>query len=318
MNHVQKESEPEFKGFIDFDDSFGIAGAAAPQSSLQRFLSRVSGPLFWIFFLFMIFIFIGYAAYFLFVMLSPFYPQFFSGLLKTVYSLPAPVLSVISLFLVFHIAFAVCLAFLNFAVSFAEFYLSGKSLKRHLISLLSPAVKPVFWMTLVFLVALVLSYILGSFYPEVFEYLFNFGGLPEDGSISVMLYIFFNNTRIVFMLIFFGFIFGILPAAIILVNGFTVGIVAEYTIKNEGLLFLLTGLLPHGIVEIPIILLGAGVGFCSGITAYRALLKRVSFDTFRQSFIGAAWIFFLVAVPLLLLAAILEVYVTSPLLGVLF
>ncbi len=173
-------------------------------------------------------------------------------------------------------------------------------------------------MTLIFLIALVISYILGSFYPEVFEYLFNFGGLPDEGSISVMLYIFFNNTRIVFMLMFLGFIFGLLPVAIILVNGFTVGIVAEYTIKNEGLLFLLTGLLPHGIVEIPIILLAAGVGFSSGLLAYRTLFKHVTFETFKQSFIGATWIFFLFALPLLFVAAIIEVYVTSPLLGVIF
>lgn len=318
MRNDQIESEPEFKGFIDFDYSIGIATAAAPQSSLQRFLLRVSGPLFWTFFLFMIFIFACYAAYFLFVMLSPFFPKFFSGILNAVYSLPAPVLGIISLFIVFHIVIAAFLAFLNFAVSFADFYLSGKSLKTHLLSLLSPAAKPVLWMALVFLIALILSYILGYFYPEVFEYLFNFGGLPDEGSLSVMLYIFFNNTRIVFMLIFFGFIFGILPAAIILVNGFTVGIVAEYTIKNEGILFLLTGLLPHGIVEIPVILLGAGVGFYSGMLAYRTLLKRVSFDTFKHSFIGAAWIFFLLAVPLLLIAAIIEVYVTSPLLGLVF
>ncbi len=144
MKNNLKESEPEFKGFIDFDSSFGTATAAAPQSSLQIFLSRVSGPLFWIFFSFMIFIFVCYAAYFLFVMLTPFFPQFFSSLLKTVYSLPAPVVSIISLFVVFHIAVAAFLAFLNFAVSFADFYLSGKSLKTHLISLMSPVAKPFF------------------------------------------------------------------------------------------------------------------------------------------------------------------------------
>ncbi|MBZ3935148.1 stage II sporulation protein M [Methanimicrococcus blatticola] len=312
-----QETEPEFKGFIDFDYSIGIK-AVAPQSSALRFLSRVSGPLFWTFFLFMIFIFVCYAAYFVFIAFSPIYPQFFSSILKTFSSLPTPILIVVSALIASHLSIAVFLAFLNFAVSFADFYLSGKSLKTHLLSLLSPVTKPVFWITVVFLAALILSYVFGYFYPEVFEFLFNFGGLPEDGSISVMFYIFFNNTRIVFLLIFLGFLFGFLPVSIILVNGFTVGIVAEYTIKEEGLLFLLTGLLPHGIVEIPVILLGAGVGYYSGVLASRTLMKRISFASFKQSFIDGTWIFFLIAVPLLFIAAVIEVYVTSPLLGVIW
>ncbi|WNY23475.1 hypothetical protein MmiHf6_07820 [Methanimicrococcus hongohii] len=347
MNNDQK-TEPEsseFKGAIDFDSAFGIVSASAPQSpqppqssksqppaphspksqsltpqqlSLQQLLSRVSGPLFWIFFGFMILIFIGYAAYFMFAVLAPFNPQFFSSILNAVYKLPTPILTVLSLFIVFHMAIAAVLALLNFIVSFADFYLSKKSIKTYLISLLQSVSKPVLWMTVLFLGALIPSYVVGYFYPEIFEFLFNFSNLPEDGSLSVMVYIFLNNTRIVFMLMFLGFIFGLLPIVIILVNGFTIGIVAEYTIKYEGVVYLLTGLIPHGIIEIPAILLGAGVGYGSGVLASNVLIGRKTFEDFKQNFIGMTWIFFLIAVPLLFIAAIIEVYVTGPLLGVVF
>lgn len=327
----QKEQESEFKGFINFDDTIGIAPSAsasslspspvpsaAPQSSLQIFLSRVSGPLFWIFFSFLCFIFLGYLAYFAYLIISPFAAAFFPEISAAFSSLPASVSAIISLIMSSHLQVAAGLAFLNFIVSFADFYLSKKSIKAHLLSLFSPTMKPLLWMAFLFAITTVFGYFVGSSFPEIFASLFDFGGLPEDDSTGLMIYIFFNNVRVCFMLMFFGFIFGIFPFFIIAVNGFTVGIVAEYTIKNESLLFLVIGLLPHGIIEIPVILLGAGVGLLSGMQASRALIGNLSFESFKQSFIGMTWIFFLVVIPVLFIAAIIEVFVTSPLLGMLF
>lgn len=312
-----------FHGFIDFDTAFLSASVSRvpTESALKRFLNKISGPLFWAMFLFFCLIFVGYFAYFLFAVFAPLNPQFFNGLLKVFYSLPRPILTVISLLLVFHLLIAAGLAFLNFIVSLADQLISTNpvhSVKTHLKSLFAPLVKPLTQMTVLFLISVAISYVIGYFYPEIFEFLFSFGGLPDEGSLEVMLFIFFNNTRIVFILIFLGFLFGILPISIVLVNGFTIGIVAEYTIKSEGLAFLLTGLLPHGIVEIPIILLGAGVGYNMGIQAIQTLRKRKTFESFKQDFIGCTWIFFLFVVPLLFVAAIIEVYVTGPLLGVVF
>ncbi|MDL2261506.1 stage II sporulation protein M [Methanimicrococcus sp. OttesenSCG-928-J09] len=330
----EKISGESFSGFIDFDAAFLSAPASIipPESALKRFLNKISGPLFWTMFLFFCFIFVGYFAYFLFTVFSPLNPQFFDGLLNAFYLLPQPIIEVVSLLLTSHLLIAAGLAFLNLIVSFADQLISKDSIdsvnsnsinlvnsvKTYLKSLFAPLIKPLAQMAGLFLISVAISYVIGYFYPEISEFIFNFGGLPGGGSFEVMLFIFFNNTRIVFMLIFLGFFFGILPISVVLVNGFAIGIVAEYTIKSKGLVFLLTGLLPHGIIEIPIILLGAGVGYNMGIQATQTLRKCKTFEAFKQNFIGCTWIFFLFVVPLLFVAAIIEVYVTGPLLGVVF
>ncbi|WNY28133.1 hypothetical protein MmiEs2_03150 [Methanimicrococcus stummii] len=285
---------------------------------MYQFLSRVSGPLFWAFFIFMIFIFACYAVYFMYAVFAPLSPQFFSNTLQFLASLPNAVQLLISLFILLHLPIAVFLAFLNFAVSFASCYYSKKSPKDYFVSFFSTVKKPVLWITVLFFVFIVVGYVAGYFYPEIFEALFQFGGLPEEGSVMTLLFIFFNNIRIIFMLLFLGILFGILPVSIIIVNGFTIGLVAESTIKHEGILFLLIGLLPHSIIEIPTILLSAGIGLVLGINAAKSALGRFSFSNFKEAFIGATWFFFLIAVPLLFVAAAVEVYVTAPLLGVVF
>lgn len=265
----------------------------------------------------MILIFICYIAYFAFtIFIASFDSQLLSGF--AVDALPAPISVILSFFIASHIWIAVVLAFLNFAVSFAAYYFSGKSIQNHFISLLSSAAKPVLWMTILFTVSMIIGYIAGQFYPELFDDLSNSLVLPDGSAFSIMLHIFFNNVRVVFMLIFLGFVLGFLPIMIVVVNGFAIGIVSEYIIRNESFLFLLTGLAPHGIIEIPIILLGAGVGYSSGMTASHVLVKNKTFADFKQSFINATWIFCLLVVPLLFVAAIIEVYVTGALLGVAF
>ena len=316
-NQKPESDFSEFKGFINFDSAFGISSAAAPPSPLQKSLAHVSGPLFWTFFLYICFIFISYIAYFAFAMMTALSPYLFSNAFSAD-ALPAPISAVLSFAVTYHILIAAVLAFLNFAVSFADYYLSKKSIRNHLTGLLSSASKSTLWMTVLFTGSLIIGYAAGYLNPDLFEYLLGSLVLPESDAFGIMLHIFFNNTRIAFILVFMGFILGVLPVTIIFINGYIVGVVSEHILRNENMLFLLTGLAPHGIVEIPMILLSAGVGYSSGVLAANALFGRKTLADFKQHFIGATWIFFLLVVPLLFIAAVIEVYVTAPLLGVPF
>lgn len=215
------------------------------------------------------------------------------------------------------------------AFSFRE-ALGHFSCLKWLKSVLSDNLISSLWMAVLFFGMMTVSYVIGRYEPGIFDYLLSLGGLPEGDAFDMMLYIFFNNSRIVFILIFFGFLFAVLPVLIVIVNGFAIGIVAEAVVRREGLSFLLVGLLPHGLIEIPLILLGAGIGFRMGVSFTRFLagfiedffhIRLLGGKTGRQflaDFINAAGVFFLFILPLLLAAAVIEVYLTGPLLEALF
>ncbi|WP_318785329.1 stage II sporulation protein M [Methanimicrococcus hacksteinii] len=323
------ESAPEFDSESAFDSDSELAfefdsetselvSDSSFKMSLEKFLSQVSGPLFWSFFIFMILIFVFYALYVLSFVFIPIDPLLFSDLSGFFESLPAPISDFMSFVSSYHLSIAAFLAFLNFVASFADFCLSKKQIRPYLVSLAASYEKPLILTAVLFVLSLIIGCIAGSLYPEIMAYFFNLSGLPGDDPLNLVSYIFFNNVRIVFMLIFLGFVFGILPAAIIIVNGVTIGLVSEYTVKAEGILFLLVGLLPHGVIEIPVILLGSSVGFGLGMQAAKTISGSLPFSEFRKSFVDATWIFFLIAVPLLFIAAVIEVYVTGTLLSIAF
>jgi len=201
------------------------------------------------------------------------------------------------------------------------------SYPKWLKSVLPQYFKPTLWMTALFVTMIVAGYSICHFYPEIFDSIFSSIDLPDGDSFELILFIFFNNSRVLFMLVFFGFIFSIVPVLIIIANGFLIGIVSEASIHNLGPAFLLTGLLPHGIIEIPVILFGAGIGFQMGVRFTRLLLNQIlgrsgvgsiTAAQFKKDFRNVAGIYFLFLLPLLLAAAIIEVCVTGSLLGIFF
>jgi len=186
---------------------------------------------------------------------------------------------------------------------------------------------PALWMAVLFFVFVAVGYVAGYHSPEIFNSLPQFDNLSDSGSFEIMLYIFLHNSGILFALIFLGFFFSVLPVLIVIANGFALGIAAEAFIRYEGFAFLLTGLLPHGIIELPLILFGAGIGFQLGVRFVRFLLsqigdnqsaRRIAADRFKKDFLNAAGIYFFFLLPLLLVAAIVEVYVTGTLLDMFF
>lgn len=298
-----------------------VQKAASPQNgsfSMPTFPSRLSNLLFRIFFFYMILVFAGYAAYFLYAVFASAAPGLSAGVSGLLNALPEALSSLLSSAAAYHLVIAVFLAFLNFTADLFRFPLSKFSFSS--VSGLTKAafVEPLFWTALVFLGTALFGYIAGLFYPEIFETLFLFGGFPEGESTEMMLFIFLNNARIVFTVLFLGFVFGLLPLLILLVNGFAVGLVSQYTVQSEGILFLLAGILPHGLIELPVILGSVAVGGHLAATLISVLKKHTAFEVFQKEFIATARFFFFIAVPLLLTAAFLEVYVTAPLLNIVF
>lgn len=166
-----------------------------------------------------------------------------------------------------------------------------------------------------FLVLVVLSYIAGRLFPKIpaailtyfNEVVADSGIVRDDGSFSALA-LFGNNLRAMVLSTLYGFIpFLYLPALSMGVNAILLGMVASSV--NGQWLLLAAGILPHGIFELPALCLSlaAGLCLCQNINRYirkneKGLMKPLLLNILRVT--G------LVVIPLLVVAAIMESYVT--------
>lgn len=138
---------------------------------------------------------------------------------------------------------------------------------------------------------------------------------------SFFVFIFLNNSIKSVVIIFLGALFGILPVFFLLINGAVIGYLIHLSaIQGQDLFTLIVkGLLPHGIIEIPAIIIACAFGLKFGSKALSALFragKRNEREAdhwqafMRQTFTASVWI-----VILLFVAAIIESTITFSLLS---
>jgi len=136
------------------------------------------------------------------------------------------------------------------------------------------------------------------------------GIVGEDGSFTA-LGIFGNNLRASFLSMVYGFIpFLYLPALSLGTNALILGILGGYYVNNgQSLLFYLAGILPHGIFELPalILALALGIYLCQIIVTY---IRKNTKGLVSAAVRNAARVFVFLVIPLLVVAAVMEAYVT--------
>jgi stage II sporulation protein M len=138
-----------------------------------------------------------------------------------------------------------------------------------------------------------------------------FRGLPP---LQLAGAIFFNNVIKTLLVIVLGTLFGAITVLFLVVNGAALGIVFYLSIQSRGLWPSLLVLLPHGVLELPAVLLGASIGLMLGRHSLNRLLGKA--QTSLGTELAQALNFFLaVIIPLLLLAALVEAFVTPALAG---
>ena len=154
-----------------------------------------------------------------------------------------------------------------------------------------------------------------SFFPEVAYQLQDsfaeFGKMFRGLSrLQLAAAIFINNALKTLFVITFGALAGVVPVLFLLVNGVTLGLVMYSSILSRGIWASLLAILPHGVLELPAVLLGTGIGLMLGEHAIRRLLGAA--ETTLSSELGRALRFFLsVIVPLLLVAAVIETFISA-------
>ena len=142
------------------------------------------------------------------------------------------------------------------------------------------------------------------------------GIVNEDGSMSVFALL-FNNWWAMLISAAYGFIpFIFLPIVSLISNGLILGVFGAFYVQNGlGLLAFLAGILPHGIFELPALVLSiaCGVALCSNmsrlITGNKNRLPMVELlcDLLR--------VLLLLVAPMVVAAAFIECYITPLIMG---
>ena len=176
---------------------------------------------------------------------------------------------------------------------------------------------PLFLMCLVgFAFSLVVGYNMGdNISSSVMEELM--GALPNlEGWDMTMIFLFivFNNVTKSFLWMVLGLVGSFPPLYFSIMNGFLLGNFTYAFALENSLAFTVTALFPHGIIEIPTILLSSAAGMGLGYQLINRLRGRGSL---RTEFILALRLFVTRIIPLLLISAIIEVTLT-PYIVVLF
>lgn len=125
---------------------------------------------------------------------------------------------------------------------------------------------------------------------------------PLQGTITL----FMHNLRAVFGMSLFGVVLGIFPLLGMLVNGSLLGVVLAAGLTGQAsLLAIVVGILPHGVIEIPALVIGAGTGLYLGWGVFN---KRL-WPGYKVAFVHAFKAFVLCTI-MLAVAAIIEVNIT--------
>jgi len=161
------------------------------------------------------------------------------------------------------------------------------------------------------------------------------------GVFELTQFIILNNMQSAFISMFFGVFLGIFPIGVLVINSYILGFVANKSIAVGGIL-ILWRLIPHGILEIPAILISLAIGLKIGLSLMYNCIKHyernisnitlvflifisilffpVSFpiymiitlmnknlkEKFFENLIMASRVFIFIIIPLLVIAGIIE------------
>ncbi|QCW01831.1 stage II sporulation protein M [Natrinema pallidum] len=139
----------------------------------------------------------------------------------------------------------------------------------------------------------------------------------DGGGFDLARFLLVNNSRAFLLSIVGALSLGLVTAWAMLFNGIIIGNVGAYVTRDVGLDYILVGLLPHGIFELPALFIAAGIGF--------RLLYRIGQRVrgtrdaiFPKPYLYRTGLLVLAGWLLLVVAALVEAFVTPVLLETLF
>ncbi len=138
-----------------------------------------------------------------------------------------------------------------------------------------------------------------------------FANIIEESKFQTALNILSRNLWATAILLISG-ITVVIPIVILFANGFIFGFVSKLTLtKNLGILIFIEGVLPHSIFEFPAFLISAAMGIRTGIIIFGTRKDRMKNLILHLK--ELAIIYLLVIIPLLVIAAFVEAFVSAAL-----
>ena len=171
--------------------------------------------------------------------------------------------------------------------------------------------------TLIFILSVGSGYIFAKNYPaEVQKVLQDLQRvlepIKEMSEMQQVFFIFLNNSVTGFLAIFLGPVLGIFPFSILLANGGMMGIMFFLSEENEVLSAFFTGIFPHGVIEIPVLIFCGAIGIRIAVSLFKKIFRKKS--DIKKELIQGLNFFFKILIPLLFLASLIEVFITQRLL----
>jgi stage II sporulation protein M len=169
----------------------------------------------------------------------------------------------------------------------------------------------------IFFVSLVLGTLVGQNIVE--ELIGQLGAALEPlasiGNLSILLFfiIFINNAIKALGLVLLGILLGLPPVLLVALNGFVLGGLGSALESAKGWTYVMASFMPHGVIEIPVILLAAALGLTVGMESLKWLLRRES--RVKSQLSDCLKVYLRWVLPGLAVAAIIEAFVTPLLIG---
>jgi len=132
-------------------------------------------------------------------------------------------------------------------------------------------------------------------------------GITGDPPIVLFVKVFLNNLQACLLLFLGGASLGAVTLFILSTNGIIIGSIVEVVREKQGVELILAAIIPHGVFEIPSFILSGALGF---------LLAKALHDEWHGTGDAAASaarygrFFVIVILPLILLAAVVEAFIT--------
>lgn len=118
---------------------------------------------------------------------------------------------------------------------------------------------------------------------------------------QLIVFILQNNINVAFFGLLLGAVFGIVPFFNALINGVIIGYVLKMAFIKAGI-FELWKIFPHGIFELPAVIIALGMGIDFGMFIF----NRRKGERIWERVFGCLNVFLFVVVPLLIIAALIE------------
>jgi stage II sporulation protein M len=132
-------------------------------------------------------------------------------------------------------------------------------------------------------------------------------GITGDTPVVLCVNIFLNNLQACLLLFLGGASFGIVTLFILSTNGLIIGSILEIVREKQGIDLILAAIVPHGIFEIPSFIMSGALGFLVA----KSLLEEWHGNGDASSQAAQyGRIFVVFILPLVLLAAVVEAFIT--------